>query len=105
MYILPTPTHTQIVQRLYKRSLLLARDWIIDYRRWRVEAITIRQRFEANRMVQDPKRKRALLDKAEDELQKFAHPNPYIYPTAPEGSKWERYGVQKPIFFKSTYKE
>ncbi|KAI9298709.1 hypothetical protein K502DRAFT_345811 [Neoconidiobolus thromboides FSU 785] len=104
-YTLPKLTHTQYIQRLYKRSLKLALDWHVTRDVWRKEALNIRSRFEANRGVSAPKDIRALIQKTEAELEERSHPDPHIWITAPEGTKWERFGVQKPIFFKSTYKE
>jgi hypothetical protein len=44
---------------------------------WRNKAIEIRAQFERNRNVRDPRAVAALLNEAEREVQKFAHPDPY----------------------------
>lgn len=50
----------------------------------------IRSLFEANRGVQDPRAQRAIFQETEDLLEKWKHPDPYIPPGAPGGSKYER---------------
>ncbi|RPA84361.1 NADH dehydrogenase 1 beta subcomplex subunit 9, partial [Ascobolus immersus RN42] len=82
---------------LYKRSLKLALDWLPGKRnRWRVQAVNLRKLFEANRHVQDPRIIRELLVATEAQLEKFKHPDPYIPPEAPGGSKYER-NIPPPI--------
>ncbi|BFZ54461.1 hypothetical protein PYCC9005_001498 [Savitreella phatthalungensis] len=78
------------VASLYKRSLKLARDWLIHRDSWRRQAMLIRERFEQNRDVHDPRLLNDIFAKTEAELLKYKHPHPYIVPTAPGGSKWER---------------
>jgi len=50
----------------------------------------IRSLFEANNNVRDPRQQRALYLETEELLEKWKHPDPYIAPTAPGGSKYER---------------
>lgn len=47
----------------------------------------IRRRFEENKHVQNPRLLDNLLSKADAELRMKKHPDPYIVPTAPGGSK------------------
>ncbi|CAO3699332.1 unnamed protein product [Rhizopus microsporus] len=82
--------HRSHVQSLYKRSLKLSLDWYIQRDLWRQKALEIRARFEQNKHVTNPKEIRALIEKTEQELQEFAHPDPYRLPTGPDGTKWER---------------
>ncbi|CAG8733890.1 8063_t:CDS:2, partial [Racocetra fulgida] len=51
---------------------------------WRRKAIEIRARFDANKNVNSIKHLRALLEHAENELERY-------HPTAPGGTKWERH--------------
>lgn len=44
---------------------------------WRNKAIEIRIQFEKNRNVRDPRAVAALLNEAEKEVQRMAHPDPY----------------------------
>lgn len=69
--------HRSHVQSLYKRSLKLSLDWYIQRDLWRQKALEIRARFEQNKHVTNPKEIRALIEKTEQELQEFAHPDPY----------------------------
>lgn len=82
-----TATNRSKVSSLYKRALKLSRDWTVQRDQWRLEAMDIRRRFEANMNVQNPRLLNNLLEKAEAELQLKKHPDPYIVPTAPGGSK------------------
>lgn len=82
--------HKRCVTSLYRRALKTSLDWIIDREAWRRKAVEIRARFDANKNVRSIKHLRALLEDAENELRKHSHPDPYRYPTAPGGSKWER---------------
>ncbi|KAJ6538472.1 hypothetical protein DFH09DRAFT_77359 [Mycena vulgaris] len=85
-----TSVHRQYVQSLYKRRLKNALDWTISRHDWRAEAMQIRAEFEYNRNVTDPRALAKILEKAEAELAYWKHPDPYIAPTAPGGTKWER---------------
>ncbi|OAA49514.1 NADH dehydrogenase 1 beta subcomplex subunit 9 [Metarhizium rileyi] len=75
---------------LYRRSLKLALDWAVQRQLWRGQALYIRSLFEANRNISDTRQQRALLSETEKLLDTWKHPDPYIPPTAPGGSKYER---------------
>jgi NADH dehydrogenase (ubiquinone) 1 beta subcomplex subunit 9 len=75
---------------LYRRSLKLALDWSVHRHLWRGQAVYIRSLFENNRDVSDPRLQRTLLKETEKLFEKWKHPDPYIHPTAPGGSKYER---------------
>ncbi|CAG8827916.1 21570_t:CDS:2, partial [Racocetra persica] len=83
--------HKRYVSSLYRRALKTSLDWCVDREAWRRKAIEIRARFDANKNVNSIKHLRALLEDAENELEKYRHPDPYRYPTAPGGTKWERH--------------
>jgi len=70
--------------------LKLALDWSVQRHLWRGQALYIRSLFEKNRDVSDPRLQRALLKETEKLLEKWKHPDPYVHPTAPGGSKYER---------------
>ncbi|KAG5952625.1 hypothetical protein E4U53_000373 [Claviceps sorghi] len=101
----------QAALSLYRRSLKLALDWAVQRQLWRGQALYIRSLFEANRNVTDSRQQRvghtaagiwhvhltrkltvdqALLSETEKLLDTWKHPDPYIPPTAPGGSKYER---------------
>lgn len=69
--------HRLQVQSLYKRSLKLSLDWYIQRDLWRQKALQIRAQFEQNKHVTSPKEIQALVQKAEKELEDWAHPDPY----------------------------
>ncbi|PHH71497.1 hypothetical protein CDD83_5162 [Cordyceps sp. RAO-2017] len=75
---------------LYRRSLKLALDWAVQRQLWRGQALYIRSLFEANRHVSDTRQRKALLSETEKLLDSWKHPDPYVPPTAPGGSKYER---------------
>jgi NADH dehydrogenase (ubiquinone) 1 beta subcomplex subunit 9 len=80
----------QAALSLYRRSLKLALDWSVQRHLWRGQALYIRSLFEKNRDVSDPRLQRVLLKETEKLLEKWKHPDPYVHPTAPGGSKYER---------------
>ena len=80
----------QAALSLYRRSLKLALDWSVHRYLWRGQALYIRSLFEKNRNVTNPRQQRALLKETEKLLENWKHPDPYIHPTAPGGSKYER---------------
>ncbi|GAA5983534.1 hypothetical protein JCM10908_000322 [Rhodotorula pacifica] len=82
--------HRRYVMHLYRRALKGALDWYVRRDLWRNKAIEIRAQFERNRNVRDPRAVAALLNEAEREVQKVAHPDPYRPPMFPDGTKWER---------------
>ncbi|KAG4304583.1 hypothetical protein PORY_001976 [Pneumocystis oryctolagi] len=83
-------SHRFRVLSLYRRSLKLLLDWCIRRDVWRIEALKIRSRFESNKNISEPWRLSIVLEEAESILKKYKHPDPYIVPTSPGGSKWER---------------
>ena len=71
-------THTQRVTRLYRRSLKHLLSWAIDRPLWREKALDLRERFDANKDVKDPRIALKLLEEGEAEWEEFRHPQPYI---------------------------
>jgi len=82
--------HRIYVKSLYKRYLTNALDWTVRRDLWRPQALLIRAEFERNRDVHDPRALAAILEKAEADLADRKHPDPYISPQFPGGTKWER---------------
>jgi NADH dehydrogenase (ubiquinone) 1 beta subcomplex subunit 9 len=93
--------HKQYVASLYRRSLKTSLNWYVDRALWRPVALKIRARFEANRNITSTQELRKVLLAAEKELEENYHPDPYKYPTAPEGTKWER-NIPPPLFGKNS---
>ncbi|KAG0226772.1 hypothetical protein BGW42_003424 [Actinomortierella wolfii] len=82
--------HRRVIQSLYKRSLKTAQDWYIDTTLFRRKAVELRIQFDANKNITNPRQIAALVRDAERQLEELRHPDPYIYPTAPGGSKFDR---------------
>ncbi|QIX00179.1 hypothetical protein AMS68_005696 [Peltaster fructicola] len=78
------------VLSLYRRALKLSLDWTIHRNLWRGQALYIRDLFEANKHVSEPRQQRIIIEQTQDLLEKWKHPDPYRPPTAPGGSKYER---------------
>ncbi|RVD84491.1 uncharacterized protein DFL_006240 [Arthrobotrys flagrans] len=97
-------TPIRIVPSLYRRALKTSLDWSVRRDIWRPQALAIRQLFEANKDVRAPKQLQALIAETEAELEKWKHPDPYLPPTAPGGSKWER-NLPCPVLTPPQYSE
>jgi len=82
--------HRLYVKSLYKRYLTNALNWTIRRDVWRQRAIGIREEFEKNRNVKDPRALAEIFAKAESHLAETLHPDPYIPSKMPGGTKWER---------------
>ncbi|TDL29863.1 NDUFB9, NADH-ubiquinone oxidoreductase [Rickenella mellea] len=85
-----TSAHRLYVKSLYKRYLKNSLDWTIQRNLWRWKAVQIRAEFERNRNVHDPRALAIILERAENDLAAMKHPDPYIHPASPDGTKWER---------------
>ncbi|KAK9382292.1 uncharacterized protein V2V93DRAFT_366936 [Kockiozyma suomiensis] len=85
-----TPFSAQHVYSVYRRALRLTLSWSIRRDIWRQQALQIRARFDANKDVSDPRKIRELIVGAEQQLHVNRHPDPYIPPSRPGGSKYER---------------
>ncbi|KZT32667.1 hypothetical protein SISSUDRAFT_1055251 [Sistotremastrum suecicum HHB10207 ss-3] len=85
-----TAAHRSYVKSLYKRFLVNELNWVVRRDIWRRRALEIRAEFERNRNIQDPRSLSIILSKAEEYIAKTAHPDPYIVPGFPGGTKWER---------------
>ncbi|KAF9232156.1 NDUFB9, NADH-ubiquinone oxidoreductase [Melanogaster broomeanus] len=82
--------HRSYVKSLYRRMLKNELDWVVRRDIWRGRAMLIRAEFERNRDIRDPRAVAQVLEKFEARLAANLHPDPYIPPTMPGGTKWER---------------
>ena len=84
-------SHQQRVTRLYRRSLRELNSWVIDRELFCQESELIRAQFDANRLL-DPHGglSQRLIREAEEKVLKFTHPDPYVKPYMPGGSKFMR---------------
>lgn len=85
-----TETHRRLVSSLYRQSLRMSKNWINRRDLWRTKALEIRQQFDANKDVSDPRKIHYIIANTESLLAKYAHPDPIIPPLRPGGTKYER---------------
>eukprot|EP00252_Welwitschia_mirabilis_P016173 TRINITY_DN35721_c0_g1_i1.p1 TRINITY_DN35721_c0_g1~~TRINITY_DN35721_c0_g1_i1.p1 ORF type:complete len:119 (-),score=23.48 TRINITY_DN35721_c0_g1_i1:139-495(-) len=78
------------VRWLYRQSLKHALSWCIHRHLFWEQASNMRDEFEANRNVEDIERIDKLIADAQARLRRWGHPEPYICPTAPGGTKFGR---------------
>eukprot|EP01094_Clydonella_sp_ATCC50884_P009545 TRINITY_DN1906_c0_g1_i1.p2 TRINITY_DN1906_c0_g1~~TRINITY_DN1906_c0_g1_i1.p2 ORF type:complete len:113 (-),score=30.57 TRINITY_DN1906_c0_g1_i1:288-596(-) len=82
--------HSQRVCRLYRNSLKHLLSWTIDRDVFNHEARLLQARFREGAAERDPRVVANLLKSAEAEFESRKHPDPYIFPTNPGGSKYQR---------------
>ncbi|TMW69306.1 hypothetical protein Poli38472_001462 [Pythium oligandrum] len=84
-------SHKQTVTRLYKQSLKTLDSWIIDRRLWNEEATKIRAEFEQNKHLEpNSGLAKRLVREAEEKLEKYTHPDRYVYNYMPGGTRFMR---------------
>lgn len=89
--ILPfTEANSKRVASLFRKALRTAFDSSLKFDLYRQETILIRQQFEANKHILDPKELEQVLSKARAKLAELEHPDPYIPPSRPGGTKYHR---------------
>eukprot|EP01115_Flamella_aegyptia_P001841 TRINITY_DN130658_c0_g1_i1.p1 TRINITY_DN130658_c0_g1~~TRINITY_DN130658_c0_g1_i1.p1 ORF type:complete len:124 (-),score=26.13 TRINITY_DN130658_c0_g1_i1:26-397(-) len=82
--------HKFRITSLYRRSLKLTHQWAVNRDLFLEEAWKVREQFRSHMNETDPKRIEYLIQKAEAKLYELRHPDPYIRPESPGGSKWQR---------------
>jgi NADH dehydrogenase (ubiquinone) 1 beta subcomplex subunit 9 len=83
-------THKQRVVRVYRGLLKNSLNWTITRDKWYPIASELKSEFKRNMYETNPATIAALVEKAETRLRDTQHPDPYIIPYAPGGSKWQR---------------
>ncbi|CAM8926485.1 hypothetical protein QQ045_022982 [Rhodiola kirilowii] len=78
------------VRILYRRALKDTLNWAVHRHLFYQDASELREKFEANRNVEDADRIDRMIEQAEATYQNFRHPDPYVVPWAPGGSKFTR---------------
>lgn len=90
-HILPfTEANTRRVASLFRQALRTAFDSSLKFDAYRRETIRIRQQFEAERHITDVNELEKVIAKTERKLKEWKHPDPYIPPCRPGGTKFER---------------
>ena len=82
--------HRQRVTRLYRRCLNHILSWDVQRDRYRENAVKLRVAFDQYKNVKDPRKAKTILKTAEDEFFRWQHPQPYINPSAPGGTLYQR---------------
>ncbi|XP_009617688.1 NADH dehydrogenase [ubiquinone] 1 beta subcomplex subunit 9-like [Nicotiana tabacum] len=78
------------VRILYRRALRDTLNWAVHRHLFYPDADALRERFEANRNMEDVETIDRLIADGEASYNKWRHPDPYIVPWAPGGSKFNR---------------
>lgn len=89
--ILPfTEANTKRVSSLFRQALRTAFDHSLKFDLYRAQTINIRSQFEANKHVSNPEELEGLIKATEAKLKEWKHPDPYIPPCRPGGTKYQR---------------
>ncbi|KAG6515844.1 NADH dehydrogenase [ubiquinone] 1 beta subcomplex subunit 9-like [Zingiber officinale] len=89
-YLARRSAQKERVRLLYRRGLKDALNWAVHRHLFYQGASDLREEFEANKHVEDLDHIDRLIEEAEARFEKFRHPDPYIVPWAPGGSKFCR---------------
>ncbi|KAG7661903.1 uncharacterized protein J8A68_004570 [[Candida] subhashii] len=89
--ILPfTEANSKRIASMFRRALRTAFDHSMKFSVYRQTTIQIRQQFETNKDIRDPQELERVIEAAEAKLAHWKHPDPYIPPSRPGGTKWQR---------------
>lgn len=89
--ILPfTEANSKRVASLFRQALRTAFDSTLKFDAYRAQTLKIRQQFEANKHISDPVELEKVIAKTEAKLAETEHPDPYITPCRPGGTKYQR---------------
>uniref|UniRef100_B6U973 NADH dehydrogenase [ubiquinone] 1 beta subcomplex subunit 9 n=1 Tax=Zea mays TaxID=4577 RepID=B6U973_MAIZE len=86
-YLARRAAQKERVRLLYRRALKDTLNWAVHRHLFYQDASDLRDKFEANRHVDNLDVVDRLIDDAEAQYRNFQHPDPYIVPWAPGG--WE----------------
>jgi len=82
--------HRRHVCHLYRRALKLQLEWYVRRDLWYEEANKTRALFRQHMNETDPRTINRLIKATEARLYRMRHPDPYVAPESPGGSKWQR---------------
>ncbi|EGV63918.1 hypothetical protein PSN45_004003 [Yamadazyma tenuis] len=89
--ILPfTEANTQRISSLFRQSLRTAFDHSMKFDIYRQQTISIRKQFDANKHISNPQELEAAIASTKAKLAEWAHPDPYVPPCRPGGTKYQR---------------
>ncbi|EPS70622.1 hypothetical protein M569_04138 [Genlisea aurea] len=89
-YLARRAAQKERVRILYRRALKDTLNWAVHRRLFYPDADALRERFEANRQLEDIEVIERMIASGEASYDKWRHPDPYIVPWAPGGSKFCR---------------
>ncbi|KAL8143762.1 hypothetical protein V2J09_016794 [Rumex salicifolius] len=89
-YLARRAAQKQRVRLLYRKALKDTLNWAVHRHLFYEDADLLRNKFEANRSMEDPDAIDHMIANAEATYNKFRHPDPYTVPWAPGGSKFHR---------------
>ncbi|OBA22206.1 hypothetical protein METBIDRAFT_39898 [Metschnikowia bicuspidata var. bicuspidata NRRL YB-4993] len=89
--VLPfTEANTKRVSSLFRKALRIAFDSNLKFQSYREETVRIRSQFERNKLILDPNELEVVIANTRAKLAEYTHPDPYIPPLRPGGTKYER---------------
>ncbi|XP_062175794.1 NADH dehydrogenase [ubiquinone] 1 beta subcomplex subunit 9 [Alnus glutinosa] len=89
-YVARRAAQKERVRILYRQALKDKLNWAVHRHIFYQDASELRERFDANKHVEDPDTIDRLIADGEASYNKWRHPDPYIVPWAPGGSKFTR---------------
>ncbi|KAJ6409837.1 hypothetical protein OIU84_009343 [Salix udensis] len=89
-YLVRRAAQKERVRILYRRALKDTLNWAVHRHLFYEDADLLRARFETNKHVEDPDTIDRMIADGEVQYNKWRHPDPYIVPWAPGGSKFTR---------------
>lgn len=69
--------HRLLICGLYRRSLKVSLDWIVDRGDWRRFAMAVRQQFDEHAKETSPTKVQSLIQSTQLLLWRYRHPEPY----------------------------
>ena len=89
--ILPfTEANSKRVTSLFRQALRTAYDHSMRWDVYRDATINISRQFEANKHISSQQELEAVINKTKAKLAEWKHPDPYIPPCRPGGTKYQR---------------
>ncbi|KAM3695445.1 hypothetical protein ACB098_07G131600 [Castanea mollissima] len=89
-YVARRAAQRERVRILYRRALKDTLNWAVHRHLFYQDASELRERFEVHKHVEDPDTIDRMIEDGEAQYNKWRHPDPYIVPWAPGGSKFTR---------------
>ncbi|KAK8616445.1 hypothetical protein V6N13_017995 [Hibiscus sabdariffa] len=89
-YLARRAAQKERVRILYRRALKDTLNWAVHRHLFYQDASDLREKFEANKHVEDLDTIDKMIAVGEATYDKWRHPDPYIVPWAPGGSKFTR---------------